>query len=45
MQAAKFYCLLNHNDQPERKTLTVSFDIQQNQPLPKTSLSEAFYAR
>ena len=45
MQAARFYSLLNHNDQPELKTITVAFDIQQNLPLPKTSISEAFYAR
>lgn len=42
MQAARFYSLMNHNEQPELKTMTVAFDIQQNLPLPKTSISEAF---
>lgn len=45
MQASRFYSLLNHNDEPALNTMTIAFDIQQNQPLPKVSISEAFYAR
>lgn len=40
----KFYELLKaaRND---KKTLAVSFDMEQNQPLPKTNVTETFYAR
>ena len=43
-RAKYFYTLINRDDVLE-PCLTVAFDMQQNQPLPKVSVSEAFYAR
>ena len=42
LRASKFFDLLR-NTQPD--TITISFDMQQNQPLPKLSVGEVFYAR
>jgi hypothetical protein len=44
MRAKYFYTLLNKVD-VEEPCITIAFDMQQNQPLPKVALSEAFYAR
>ena len=43
-RAKYFYTLLNKYD-VEQPSLTVSFDMQQNQLVPKLPLGEAFYAR
>jgi len=43
MHAKYFYTLLNKVD-VEEPSITIAFDMQQNQPLPKVALSEAFYA-
>jgi len=43
LRAKKFFQLLKYPRDPE--TITVSFDIQKNQPLLKLSISEVFYAR
>lgn len=42
MRAAKFYDLLKRE---ESETVKVSFDMQQNQPLPKLRVGETFYSR
>lgn len=42
LRAKHFYGLLSKN---EDEVLTVSFDMQQNQPLPMLKISETFYAR
>lgn len=41
-RARRFYQMLKH-DPPG--TITVAFDCQQNQPLPKLSVSDTFYSR
>lgn len=44
LRAKKFYQLLSATrDDP--KTLAVSFDMEQNQPIPKIPITESFYAR
>jgi hypothetical protein len=43
-RAKYFYTLLNRVDY-EEPSITVAFDMQQNQPLPKVAVGEAFYAR
>ena len=43
LRAKKFFQLLKHPLDAE--TITVSFDMQQNQPLPKLSIGEVFYGR
>ena len=42
LKAKKFYQLMKTNRENE---VTVCFDMQQNQPLPKLAVSEVFYAR
>lgn len=42
LKAAKFYDLLKRE---ESDTIKVSFDMQQNQPLPKLRVGETFYSR
>lgn len=42
-RARKFYSLLATKE--DDTTLVVSFDLMQNQPLPKSSIGEAYYAR
>jgi len=42
LRAKKFFQLLKLKDP---NTVTISFDMQQNQPLPKLSIGEVFYAR
>lgn len=42
--AKKFYQLLSAA-RDDRKTLAVSFDMEQNQPVPKIPITESFYAR
>lgn len=42
LRAKHFYGLLSET---EDEVLTVSFDMQQNQPLPMLKISETFYAR
>lgn len=42
LKAKKFYSLMKHENDDE---ITVCFDMEQNQPLPKLSVSEVFYAR
>ena len=42
-RARKFYELMRAK--PDDQTIMVSFDLMQNQPLPKTPIGEAFYAR
>lgn len=42
MSSKRFFTELNLR--PE-ETMTINFDLMQNQPLPKTSVSEASYAR
>lgn len=42
--ANRFYEVLRESKN-EDDTLTLAFDMQQNQPLPKTNVSEAYYAR
>jgi hypothetical protein len=43
-RAQYFYTLLNKVDVDE-PCLTIAFDMQQNQPLPKVAVGEDFYAR
>ena len=43
-QATKFYDLLKESKRT-CDALTVVFDMQQNQPLPKTNVTEAYYKR
>lgn len=43
-RAKYFYTLLNRVE-VEEPSITVAFDMQQNQPLPKVAVGEAFYAR
>jgi len=42
LRAKKFFELLRKKDQD---TVTISFDMQQNQPLPKLTTGEIFYSR
>ena len=42
LRAKKFFELLRKKDQD---TVTISFDMQQNQPLPKLTTGEVFYSR
>jgi len=43
-RAEKFYSLLTES-RKQRDTLTVAFDMMQNQPLPKINVTEQYYSR
>jgi hypothetical protein len=43
-RADRFYQLLRESKN-SRDVLTISFDMQKNMPLPKTNVTEAYYAR
>lgn len=43
MRAKKFYTLMN--EEAQTNTVTLCFDLMQNQVLPKTAIGEAYYSR
>jgi hypothetical protein len=42
---ARHFVLSRRKDSKERTTLVLAFDVQQNMPLPRTNITEAFYKR
>lgn len=44
LRAKKFFQLLSEA-RDDRRVMAIAFDMEQNQPLPKTNVSEAYYSR